>query len=336
MATVFLFIAAIAFSLKIITKLSTLDQSHQAHVKISLFWSIISVLQFTNLIELVIQVMMLTIFPSLSLMNTASESDVNDSSLFYSLKIIGIVKIIFEIFFCAFGAVLGVMCDKRCLPPNPKSRKMCGSSSSDIDHMKALGSIFLLVFFVSTSVITTAALLFVHPILVLSTVAYIVTSIFCMAAVFALPSSFGMIINKWKTHKNNNEFKRNCVYLCDCILYIIVIIVGNLLMLLFLTFVSSADNTYASDIFQDASSFLPSIILACIGYVAKKKLSAKSMEKQQITEDLNVRPDYKRTTTSLELVEEGRGAMNDSDNEFHDESNQEIVKLLPGVEDTEL
>ena len=81
--TVLLLIFGTAFSFKMITKLSTLDQSHQAHVKISLFWSFISVLQFTNIIETVLQVT-LTVLSEADFTGPNS-SLINDSSLL-SLK----------------------------------------------------------------------------------------------------------------------------------------------------------------------------------------------------------------------------------------------------------
>ena len=317
-ATVLLLVVGIAFSFKIVMKLSKLDQGHQAHVKISLFWSFVSVLQFTNFVEVSVQ-MMLLIFAGLE-----------------TNRVINIIKFIAIIILGAFGAIIDSTCDKRRLPPNPSSRKICGPSKHDLDHCKAICNIFLLVFFVSTGFITTAALLFVHPVLVLSTVAYIGTSIFCMTVVFALPSSFGMIINKWTMQRNDREFKQNCAYLCDYILYMILIIVGNLLMLLFLTILSNVDDTYTTDIFQDALSFLPSVIFGVIGYAAKKKLTAKSKEKLDMSEnDLEVELEQKSAVHSLKLVEEGRATIN-SDDEIQEDNAQETVKLLPSVEETEL
>ena len=313
--TVLLLIVGIAFSFKLVMKLSNLDQGYQAHVKISLFWSFISVIQITNFIEVVVQ-LLLAIFPVLE-----------------TNRVISIIKFVTIFILGGIGGCMGDLCDKRRLPPNPSSRKICGPSKQDLDHCKAICNIFLLVFFVSTGFISTAALLFVHPVLILSTVAYICTSIFCMAVVFALPSSFGMVINKWTTQRNVKEFKQNCLYLCDYILYMILIIVGNLLMLVFLTILSNADYTYTTDIFQDASSFLPSVILGVIGYVAKKKLTAKSKEKLTMSEnDLESELEQTSGARSLKLVEEGRA----TDDEHNEDNTQEIVKLLPSVKETEL
>jgi hypothetical protein len=317
-ATVLLLIAGIPFSFKLVTKLSNLDQGYQPHVKISLLWSFISVLQFTNFIESVVQ-LLLIIIPALEINRTIS-----------------IIKLVAIFIVGVFGGCMGDLCNKKRLPPNPSSRMLCGTSKQDLDHFKALCNIFVLVFFVSTGFISTAALFFVHPVLILSTVAYICTSIFCMAVVLALPSSFGMIIRKWETQRNDREFKKNCQYMCDYILYMIVIIVGNLLMLVYLTVLSNADNTYTTDIFQDASSFLPSVILGLIGYVAKKKLTAKSKEKLRMSEnDLEVELEQTTGAHSLKLAEEGRATTN-SDVELDEDSTHETIKLLPSVEETEL
>ena len=121
--------------------------------------------------------------------------------------------------------------------------------------------------------------------------------------------------------------------MCDYILYMILIIVGNLLMLVFLTVLSNADYTYTTDIFQDASSFLPSVILGLIGYVAKKKLTAKSKEKLRMSEnDLEVELEQTREGRSLKLVEEGKATTNSND----EDNTHETIKLLPSVEETEL
>lgn len=331
-ATVLLVIVGMAFSFKMISKLSTLDQGYQADVKIGLFWSFISVLLLTNFIEICIQLALMMV--SVTTVDQ-SISQVDDSSPL-SLKTnraITIVKFVCIIIMGIIGGCVGICCKKN-LPPNPNPRKPCGQMDSDCDHFKAICNIFLLVFFASTSFITTAALLFVHPVLVLSTVAYISTSIFCMAAVLALPSSFGKMVVRFTQHQNQSEFKRNCAYLCNHSLYIILCIAGNLLMLLFLTIISNADNTYTTDIFQQASSFIPSAILGGIGYLAKKKLTAKSKEKLDIPQhDLRGTQQQKDATR---LLEEGR-ARKDSDDEFCDASHQEMVKLLPSdVEETQM
>ena len=124
--TVLLLLVGIAFSFKLVTKLSNLDQGHQAHVKISLFWSFISVLQFTNFIEIGVQ-LMLVIFPALETNRT-----------------INIIKFFAIIIVGGIGALVGDNCDKKRLPPNPSSRKICGPSKHDLDHCKAICSIFLL------------------------------------------------------------------------------------------------------------------------------------------------------------------------------------------------
>ena len=111
----------------------------------------------------------------------------------------------------------------------------------------------------------------------------------------------------------------------------ILIIVGNLLMLVFLTILSNADYTYTTDIFQDASSFLPSVILGLIGYVAKKKLTAKSKEKLRMSENgLEVELEQTRGAPSLRLVEEGRATIDSND----EDNTNEAIKLLPSVEET--
>ena len=319
-----------------ITKSSTLDQSHQAHVKISLFWSFISVLQFTNTIETVLQVT-LTVFSEADFTGPDS-SLINDSSLL-SLKMnrdIQIAKLVFIFIVIFFGSCVGTCCDKKRLPPNPKLKQVCCSSDFDIAHQKAVSMIFLLVFFISTSFVTTAALLFVYPVLVLSTVAYICTSIFCAVAVLALPSSFEMMVDKLEKQRNVSEFRRNCAYLCDYILYILAIIAGSLLMLLFLIMISSADNTYPTGIFQDATSFLPSAFLGVVGYFAKKKLTAKNKEKRKVTEDeLEGVPYRKCKCDSMEAVEEGRARVNSSD-EFYEDDHEEMESLLPNKEETKI
>ena len=206
----------------------------------------------------------------------------------------------------------------------------------DTAHQKAVSMIFLLVFFISTSFVTTAALLFVYPVQVLSTIAYICTSIFCVVAVLALPSSLGMMCNKFEKQRNVSEFRRNCAYLCDYILYIIAIIAGNLLMFMFLIMISSADNTNPTGIFQDATSFLPSAFLGVVGYFAKKKLTAKSKEKRKVTEDeLEGVPYRKCKCDSMEAVEEGRARANSSD-EFYEDDHKEEELLLPNKEETRL
>ena len=87
-----------------------------------------------------------------------------------------------------------------------------------------------------------------------------------------------------------------------------------------------------TDIFQDALSFLPSVFLGVIGYVAKK-LTAKSKEKLRMSEnDLEFELEQTSGARSLKLVEEGRA----TDDEHNEDNTQEIIKLLPSVKETEL
>ena len=94
-ATVLLLVVGIAFSFKLVTKLSNLNQGYQAHVKISLFWSFISVLHITNFIEVAIQ-LLLIIFPALE--TSSASLNLSPSSYWEVLEVAWVTCVIREDF----------------------------------------------------------------------------------------------------------------------------------------------------------------------------------------------------------------------------------------------
>ena len=319
-ATILFLVVGMASSWKLVRKLSRLEESYETDVKISLFWSFVCTILLTNMLDILI-----LLFFSLFV--------VTESRTLYV-----VIKIVLAIVTATVGAVLGFCSREETLPRNlrPTSDPLCCcplSAVKKLDQALSLCSIFVFVYLVGISIISTTALMAVYPILVLSTVTYIVTSMYSMVSLLAIPNSFGLLVYKWRTSQNDTEFRKYHLHLCDSLLYITGIIALNLLNLLYLIILSRVDNS--SDFLQNISSFLPSFIFGVVGYIAKKKLTAnkrKSFKEQLSIDNEHVpsSPKHKEKIEISSLVLEGAQMPTSSDNE------NETTKLLTNTEETEL
>jgi hypothetical protein len=316
-ATVLFLIFGTGFSWRMVRKLSKLEESYETDVKISLFWSIVCVIAFTNAVDIII----LLIFSMII---------VTKSRTLYI-----VIKILSPVIIAIVGAALGFCSSEEQFPRSIRFTTdpfyCCPLSvAKRIDQAIAICSIFVFVYLIGISIISTTALMAVYPILVLSTVTYIMTSMFSIVSLLAIPNSFGLLMYKWSTSQNDTELRKYRSQLCDSCLYIIGIIALNLLNLIYLLILSKVDNT--SDLPQSLSSFLPSFIIGVVGYFAKKKLIANKRKnfKEQLSIDNEHTPSSPKHKEVSPLVLEGEQVPTSSDNE------NETTKLLTNTEETEL
>jgi hypothetical protein len=264
-STVLIVIVGIAYTWKFIRWLSRIKESYDSDIKLTLFWSFTSVLFLTNTSD--------TIF-SLVMVNS-----IESSKLYITLKIT------FSIIIAVIGTTIGLSMPEKNLPKfptPPEPQEECCfplRCRKKIDYSCAMCNLFLFVYLTGISVISTAALMVVHPILVLSTVAYIITSMFSIVALLALT---GLAI-KWLSIPRDcaDSQQISCSQLCNGCLQITTIIAMSLIILIYLIIMSKDDRVYTSAFLQGISSFLPSIVLTAITYFAKNKLTANRRAKYE-------------------------------------------------------
>ena len=322
-ATTLLYAIGIVVSLKSVRSLARLEEGYNTDVKLSLFWSSIMVLGFTNIVEILFLIISYVTPPE------------NISRLLCIVKTIVII--------CTGLGAVGIASTERKVPTNPTKEGSCCCSlsrSGRAEYCCALCNLFLFTFFVSLSIITTIAMLLVHPILILSTISYISTSMFSLIVLFAIPNSFGLMVNRWIANRNDNEFRECHSYLCNGLLYTTGMIAINFIALLYLMTLSKVDYAYSNgNILQAVSSFLPSIIPGVVGYYAKKNLTARS--KKRFKEALSVDDSEELELTSLtEKTKLGASPLTlverDKDSITSDNDNETTKLLPPDTEETEL
>ena len=326
MATALLFGIGIVVSWKLVRSLSKLEEGYDTDVKMSLFWSFIMVLGFTNTVEILL--LEVYYFTPYEMKSTVPH----------------IIKNLVIVFTGTVGAAVGYISVEMKSPRNSNKQGIscCSLSlSGPVEYGCALCNLFLFVFFISISIITTIAMLMVHPILILSTISYISTCMFSLIVLFAIPNSFGLIANRWIANRNSHsEFRKCYLYLCNGLLYTISMIALDLIALLYLMTLSKVDYAYNNaNILQDISSFLPSIIPAVVGYFANKKLTARSKKRFKEASSVDDSEEFELASleektnlgaSPLTLVEGDReSAASDNDNET-------TKLLLPATEETEL
>ena len=196
-----------------------------------------------------------------------------------------ILKIVFSIIIAVFGTAIGLFTAEKNLPKFPtlpEPQEECCLPlwcRKKMDNTCAMCNIFLSVYLTGISVVSTTALMVVHPILVLSTVAYVITSMFSIVALLALT---GLTI-KWLSIPRDcaDSQQISCSQLCNGCLQITGIIAMSLIILIYLIIMSKDDRVYTSAFLQGISSFLPSIILMVISYFAKNKLTTNRRAKYE-------------------------------------------------------
>ena len=93
-------------------------------------------------------------------------------------------------------------------------------------HSLVMCNLFLFVSFICTGFITTVLIMLVHPILTLSLIAYITTSIFCFISFVSMSTSCGLSLLLVKDGKLK-EYKAICSQACNSLLYIMMFISIN-------------------------------------------------------------------------------------------------------------
>ena len=289
---------------------------HATHVKLTYFWSFVYVISFINPIEFLAQ---LTV--------TAVIYGLRDQIPILPIRefLMGIMIVA-----SAIGMACGCLRNEKKLPPllsYSKEGYCCCTLSCFIryKYCTTMCNIYFFVSFVCISVISTGIYVFVNPILVLSITVYVITSIFCYVAIFSLPVSMDYSLQKLFKSGNVQDFKVNCFYICNSVPFISLFIVVDLLMLLYLIILYQLDITNSNNIFQAASSFLPSLIVATFGYVTTK-FTRRKLRNKLAEPDMELSID----NNSLKLAEEGRNLKENGDIE------EETIHLLKTVEDTQL
>ena len=256
-------IVGIAYAWKLIRWLSRIKEGYDSDIKLTLFWSFMYVLFVTNVSD--------TIF-SLLMMNSMESS-----------KLYIIPKMVFSMIIAVFGTAIGLFTAEKNIPKFPtlpEPQEECCLPlwcRKKVDYTCAMCNIFLFVYLTGISVISTSALMVVHPVLVLSTVAYVITSLFSIVALLALT---GLTIKWLSIPRDCADSQRiNYSQLYNGCLQITGIIAMSLIILIYLIIMSKDDRVYTSAFLQGVSSFLPSIVLTVISYFAKNKLTTNRRAK---------------------------------------------------------
>ena len=317
-STFLLVITGFLFTCKFMTYFSQqMRGSHASYMKLTYFWSFVQIIYFINHLEFFFQLLLTAILYKL-----------HDPILPIKIFLMGIA-----ISAIAIGMLCGCLRNKRKFPPLLSHSKewspCCCCTISCFERYKywiTMCNIYFFVYIICTSTISTGIYLFVNPILVLSIVAYVITSIFCAVALYSLPMSMDYLLQKLFKSGNFKDFEANCSSICNSVPYMLLFIVVDLLMLLYLIVLYQSEITNTSDIFQAGFSFLPSLIIGTLGYFTTK-FTRRKLRNKVAKPDIELSVD----TDSLKLAEEGR---NLKENDAIIE--EETVHLLKTVEDTEL
>lgn len=310
--TSLLVVTGFLFTYKFVTYFSQqMRDDRAAYMKLTYFWSFVQVISFINMYEFIAQIGV-----------TGITCIIHDPTAPIKIFLMGII-----ILAIAIGTACGCLQNESQLPPLLSNSKewCCCCTFSRFKRYKYCTTVCNLHLFVSlicTSTITTGIYAFVNPILVLSTIAYVITSIFCCVGLLSLRISVSYMLQKLSKTGNVKEFTAISSYICNSVPFILLFFVINLLMLLYLIMLYQLDITNTNDIFQAASSFLPSLILGTLGYFTTKFTRRKLRDKlKEPNTVLSVDNDV------LKLAEEG---------EILKENEAESVHLLLDIEDTQL
>ena len=315
-ATVTFVVIGMVVSWRLVTQLIASEKDYDTDIK-SLFWSSIKVLVATNSIEILVLVI-LWIKPFRNNIMSAT---------------ISAVKVALIICIGIKGIMLGF-----CVPVKNESEttNSCSIVMNRVKYSCALCNLFLFAFFVGISIVSTTAMIVVHPILVTSTILCICTTIFSFSVLFAIPNSFESMMRRRITKQNHQKYYSS---LCNYLLIVILVIAINSIVLLYLAILSKVDHTYTDSVIQDASSVLPSIIPGMIGwYFAKTKLTAR--RKKGLKDDVDTDESEKDleisllqdkadlSSSAMKLVEDRESTTSDNESE--------LTKLLPNTKETAL
>ena len=282
-ADALLILFASIFSAKLMVKFSRKMRTQEATVEIGLFWSLVTVAQFPNFLELFYLFLIVALIP-------VETFTIIKASFLTMALLLGLI-----------GALVSCTCNRKYFPPYPKLKRWCCFSKSCYTwytYCTGMCNFFLFVFFTTLNIIPAIILAFVHPVIVLSTVTFIYTSFFCVVQVCALVFSIDVISEKFQLSKNEEESKEQCIRLCKILLYSLPLAAIALLMVPYLNILSSTEYTHSSELFSDLSSFLPSIIVGAIGMFVRRKLKKKSKNSKETDERVHA-------SDPIKMAEEG-------------------------------
>ena len=268
--------------------------------KLNYFWSFMIVVTIFNIMEILIQ---------MSFIVAMLES--KESSRFLSIKLILLgLAILSAIMGLGFGYLQRLneifplyllhLVEVSELPSNTKPLRCI--------HSLVMCNLFLFVSFVCISFVTTVLITLIFPILTLSLLMYIITSMFCFITIISASTSCGLSLLLVKAGKIK-ACKVICSQACKSVFYILMFASVNTILLFFLIILHKSEITNTSSIFQSASSFFPSLILTALGY-----FTAKFTRKKELKDKTTAESETEQSTKddSLQLAEEGR-ALSDND-----------------------
>ena len=276
-------------------------RDNTTYIKLNYFWSFMIVVSIFNLVEMLIQI---------SFIGAMLESQETSQllSIKMSLLALAVLSMIIGIGFANLQQLKNIfplymlhILEASELPSNTKPLRCM--------HSLAMCNLFLFVSLVCISFITTMLLTLIFPILTLSLLMYIITSVFCFITIISASTSCGLSLLLVKAGKIK-ACKAICSQACNSVLYVLMFLSVNTILLFFLIVLHKSEVTNTSSIFQSASSFFPSLILAALGYFTTK-FARKKTAKDKLTDVSETEKCTK--DDSLKLAEEGRAHTDKTD-----------------------
>lgn len=295
--TVLLVLTGLIFTNNCIKQISSQMRQRPSHIKNAYFWTFTDVISMINGFELCMQFVLIVI--------TAS-------------KPVGLELLlrVFSSGMSVLAMIVGMGCgqEKKLPPPLSQSKGcLCCCTLTNIRRYQrctAMCNIYLLVSLICINIVPTAIYVFVNPILVLSTIASIVSLIFCFVVVLSLPYLFGHLLEDLKTKpENRKEFEKHCSLLPTYVPYILLCVTLTLSIFFYLIVLHKSSVTNTNDVVQAVASFLPSLIVGSLSYFSTmKRFTAEAKDKGLITDPLS-------DNDCLKMAEEGRTFAEKSDTE---------------------
>lgn len=270
-STIILVVTGQLMTIRYVKVFSEHIRDNTTYNKLNYFWSFMIVVSIFNILEMLFQVTFIAAMLS---------EESQDTSQLLSIKMIvlglAILSMIIGIGFAyvqplkdIFPLYLLHLVEASELPSNTKPLRHI--------HSLAMCNLFLFVSLICISFVTTMLLTLIFPILTLSLLMYIITSVFCFVTFTSASTSCGLSLMLVKAGKTK-ACKAICSQACNSVPYILMFLSVNTILLFFLIVLHKSEITNTSSIFQSASSFFPSLILAALGYFTTKFASKKTVK----------------------------------------------------------
>ena len=237
------------------------EQAHSTDNSAQLFRSLVKVTIFTNILEFVSTMVLLV-----------QELSSPTIDVFYCFTKAGILAAVMTP--VAFGTLIG------CIKHRYHTKISTHCSKSTLFRLVfcwyGICNYYAFVFLTALYLIPTIVLLFVHPI-VITSVAFVCATVFCLTLVLTLPSPCLTILQRFKSSKNAGEHKHLKTKICNVSLYLVPSMMIALVMFPVLcSFLTSHEFVHTSELMICVLLFLPSVMLTIIGMIVFKELIRNS------------------------------------------------------------